>query len=74
MNKEQRNIMKNSKLSNDQSVADTNIDQYCQSVAELLKTINEKSGTRLHQKTPEEPHYEDFTEELFQYIDQDVCN
>lgn len=66
--------MKNSKLSNDRSVADANIDRYCQSVAELLKTINEKPGVRSHQKTPEEPLHEDYTEGFFQYFDQDVCN
>ena len=48
-------------------MADTSIDQYCQSVAQLLKTINEKSGMRSHQKTPEEPYVTDYTEELFQY-------
>jgi len=59
--------MKKIKLSNEQSMADTNIDQYCQSVAELLKTINEKSGTRTHVKIPDEPQFIDFSEELFQY-------
>jgi hypothetical protein len=66
--------MKNSKLSNDRSVADANIDRYCQSVAELLKTINEKPGGRSYQKAPEEQLYEDYTEGSFQYIDQEVCN
>jgi len=59
--------MRKSKLLNDQFMADTNIDQYCQSVAELLKTINEKSGTRPNAKIPDEPQFIDFSEELFQY-------
>jgi len=54
-------------------MADTNIDQYCQSVAELLKTINEKSGTRSHVKISDEPQFMDYADELFQ-IDQDVRN
>ncbi|KPK02245.1 MAG: hypothetical protein AMK71_02910 [Nitrospira bacterium SG8_35_4] len=59
--------MRKSKLSSDSFLSDTNIDQYCQSVAELLKTINEKSGTRTHVKIPDEPQFIDFSEELFQY-------
>ena len=59
--------MKKSKLSSDQSPADTNIEQYCQSVAELLKTINEKSGTRPHIKTSDEPQFMDYADELFQF-------
>jgi len=59
--------MKKSKLSSDQFIPDTNIDQYCQSVAELLKTINEKSGTRSYQNIPEDPYITDFSEELLQY-------
>lgn len=59
--------MKKSKLYSDQCMDDKNIDRYCQSVAELLKTIYEKSGMRSYQKIPEESYIIDYTEELLRY-------
>jgi len=59
--------MRKTKVSSEISMTDLNIDQYCKSVAELLKHINEKTGSRPHSITPEEPQIMDFSDELFQY-------
>lgn len=65
--------MKNSKPSHERT-ADANIDQYCQSVAELLKTINRKSGAGPQQRAPEESCDMDYEEEMFPYPDHDPYN
>lgn len=64
---EQEKKMKKTKTSGDSSLADANIDQYCQSVAELLKNINEKVGSRPRVNSHDEVHYQDYSDDMFQY-------
>lgn len=59
--------MKKIKLAGDGSMADASIDQYCQSVADLLKNINEKAGASPCVLANDESQFMDYSDEMFQY-------
>jgi hypothetical protein len=59
--------MKKSEITRDGSSAGPNIDEYCHSVEELLKTINNRPGTKAKEETYEEPRFMDHDEDMFEY-------
>ena len=59
--------MKKSKFPMDKSLDDTYIEEYCHSVEELLKSINNKSNGKAHRESSEESRFIDDDEELLEY-------
>jgi hypothetical protein len=59
--------MKKSKITSASSLADTNIDQYCRSVEDLLKNINAKPCTKARKETFEEDRFLYYDENMFEY-------
>jgi len=59
--------MKKSKLINDEALSETSIDQYCRSVENLLKNINNKSGTKSKENPYKETRFMYHDEDLFEY-------